>query len=158
MRLTKKNGTFPGLGEAPFDVAAFLTRPLVARLATAGPRVRPVWFLWEDDAFWVLTGPWSRLERRLAENPTFELVVDSCDLDTGTVHQVIARGLGRTTEFDAARGRRKLSRYLGKREKMWDPRFSLGAEGNRWALLEPTTLWAVDMSFRPVHNHETSQE
>ncbi|CAM5274868.1 hypothetical protein SPURM210S_06182 [Streptomyces purpurascens] len=35
-----------------FDVDAFLRRPLTARLATNGPTVRPVWFLWEEDAFW----------------------------------------------------------------------------------------------------------
>jgi hypothetical protein len=34
--------------EPPFDVAAFLAKPLVARVATAGPTARPVWFLWEE--------------------------------------------------------------------------------------------------------------
>lgn len=28
---------------APFDVDAFLTRPLTARLAAQGPTVHPVW-------------------------------------------------------------------------------------------------------------------
>jgi hypothetical protein len=40
---------------------AFLDRPLVARLVTmrrAGPAVRPVWYLWEDQRFWWLTGAW----------------------------------------------------------------------------------------------------
>jgi hypothetical protein len=44
---------------AAFDVDAFLREPLTARLATGGPTVRPVWFLWEEGAFWVLTGPWA---------------------------------------------------------------------------------------------------
>ncbi|GAA2570690.1 hypothetical protein GCM10010424_11970 [Streptomyces lienomycini] len=34
-----------------FDTDTFLRRPLTARLATGGPTVRPVWFLWEDGAF-----------------------------------------------------------------------------------------------------------
>ncbi|MFD5386748.1 pyridoxamine 5'-phosphate oxidase family protein [Streptomyces sp. NPDC127074] len=153
MKLTRDDdGTFPGLDKAPFDVAAFLARPLVARLATEGPRVRPVWFLWEDHAFWVLTGPWARLAERLARDPVFELVVDSCDLATGTVHQVIARGRGRVVDFDTDRGRRKLTRYLGEREELWDARFSLrgdpSARGTRWALLVPDTLWIADLSFR----------
>src|SRR4051812_13060153 len=38
-----------------------LNQPLTARIATCGPTVRPVRFLWEDGAFWVLTGPWARL-------------------------------------------------------------------------------------------------
>ncbi|CAM5662805.1 hypothetical protein SANTM175S_04023 [Streptomyces antimycoticus] len=105
MKLTRDDdGTFPGLDKAPFDVDAFLARPLVARLATEGPRVRPVWFLWEDHAFWVLTGPWALLEERLDRAPVFELVVDSCDLATGTVHQVIARGHGRVVDFDHGPG------------------------------------------------------
>jgi len=34
-----------------------LKRPLFAHLATAsehGPRESPVWFLWEDDAIWII--------------------------------------------------------------------------------------------------------
>ncbi len=48
------------LGSSPlrqdFDLDVFLEQPLVARLATAGPLIRPVWFLWEEKAFWWLTG------------------------------------------------------------------------------------------------------
>jgi hypothetical protein len=43
----------------PFDVDAFLAQPLTARVATSGPTVRPTWYLWEDGAFWILTGPWA---------------------------------------------------------------------------------------------------
>ncbi len=39
------------------SLEAFLAQPLVAHLATAGPTVTPIWFLWEDGAFWWLTGP-----------------------------------------------------------------------------------------------------
>ncbi|MEU1949360.1 pyridoxamine 5'-phosphate oxidase family protein, partial [Streptomyces sp. NPDC020125] len=118
-------------------------------------------FLWEDHAFWVLTGPWARLAERLARDPVFELVVDSCDLATGTVHQVIARGRGRVVDFDTDRGRRKLTRYLGEREELWDARFSLrgdpSARGTRWALLVPDTLWIADLSFRPPGEARTDR-
>lgn len=46
-----------------FDIDAFLEQPLIARLATVGPTVRLVWFLWERQAFWWLTGSWSALEQ-----------------------------------------------------------------------------------------------
>ncbi len=36
-------------------VDAILRRPLVARVATDGPTVRPVWFLWEESAVWWIT-------------------------------------------------------------------------------------------------------
>ncbi len=44
--------------QCPFDVDAFLMQPLVA-LASAGPSVRPVWFLWEEGAFWWITGSYA---------------------------------------------------------------------------------------------------
>lgn len=46
------------------DVAEFLARPRLAHFATVSadgrPRVRPLWFVWEDGAFWFTT----RLEAR----------------------------------------------------------------------------------------------
>jgi hypothetical protein len=149
VKAVRGKGGLGSLDGAPFDVAEFLARPLVARLATAGPVVRPVWFLWEDEAFWVFTGSWSLLPRRLAKNPEFELVVDTCDLRTGVTRQVIAGGRGDTVPFDSARARRKLVRYLGADESRWDPRFALPAgPGAVWARLVPDVLRAVDHSFR----------
>ncbi|GGZ39846.1 pyridoxamine 5'-phosphate oxidase family protein [Streptomyces poonensis] len=154
----RRGGTgFGPLPELPFDLAAFLAVPRVAHLATRGrngPAVRPVWFLWEDEVFWVITGTWSRLGQQLTADPRFALVVDSCDLATGEVRQVTAYGHGTVTAFGTERGRRKLRRYLGGREEAWDPRFRLdGAEEpspNRWARLVPDTLRIADLSFRPA--------
>lgn len=102
------------VGPHPFDVAAFLAKPLVARVASSGPTVRPVWFLWEDGAFWWITGDYSRLPRRLAEDPRVALVVDTRDLATLEVLQVTARGDAEVVPFDEARAKRKLARYLGR--------------------------------------------
>ncbi|WP_079162768.1 pyridoxamine 5'-phosphate oxidase family protein [Streptomyces canus] len=60
-----------------FDVESFLSQPLTARLATHGPTMRPVWFLWEEGAFWVLTGPWAKLFDHVRSNPRVALVVDA---------------------------------------------------------------------------------
>ncbi|MGI5467377.1 pyridoxamine 5'-phosphate oxidase family protein [Streptomyces sp. CA-132043] len=149
-----------GLGplpKLPFDLAEFLAAPRVAHLATQGtdgPVVRPVWFLWEDEIFWVITGSWARLEQQLTADPRFSLVVDSCDLATGRVRQVTAYGHGTVTAFDADRGRRKLRRYLGDQEKDWDIRFrpdaGATASPNRWARLVPDVLRIGDLSFRPA--------
>ena len=100
-----------------FDVHDFLSRPLVARVATAGPTVRPVWFLWEENAFWWLTGAYARLERRLAEDPTVALVVDTCDLATGQVLSVTCRGTAEVVALDRSRAVRKLTRHLGPRRR-----------------------------------------
>lgn len=140
-------------GGHPFDVDMFLALPLVARVATAAerPTVRPVWCLWEDGAFWWLTGDWSRLPGILQQDPRAALVVDTCDLDTGETRQVSARGRAEMLALDPARSYRKLSRYLGPDETTWDPRFSayLTMTDSQLVRLSPERLVAQDLSFRP---------
>jgi nitroimidazol reductase NimA-like FMN-containing flavoprotein (pyridoxamine 5'-phosphate oxidase superfamily) len=136
-----------------FDVDAFLSQPLVARVATVGPAVRPVWFLWEAGSFWWLTGPWTALAETLASNPEVALVVDTCDLSTGAVKQVVARGTAELAPFDHDRAIRKLSRYLGANVEDWDPRFRLDENRDReirFVRLTPRTLRARDLSFEPA--------
>ncbi|GIF75745.1 pyridoxamine 5'-phosphate oxidase family protein [Asanoa siamensis] len=141
-------------GNDGFDVEAFLARPLTARLATSGPTVRPVWYLWEDSAFWIITGRWWRVHAHVKADPRIALVVDECDLATGIVRQVIVRGRGELVPFDLPRGRRKLRRYLGVDESRWDPRFRL-ADGvadssqtkNAWLRIGVESLVAKDLSF-----------
>lgn len=137
----------------PFDVDSFLALPLVARVGTAAdrPAVRPVWYLWEEDAFWWLTGNWSRLPEILEQDPRVALVVDTCDLATGETRQVNARGRAEILALDPARTYRKLSRYLGPDEATWDPRFSayLTTTDTRLVRFSPERLVAQDLSFRP---------
>ncbi|GAA4546000.1 pyridoxamine 5'-phosphate oxidase family protein [Amycolatopsis samaneae] len=137
-----------------FDVDAFLARPLTARVATDGPTVRPTWYLWEDGAFWILSGPWSRLPDRVRASPRLAVTVDVCDLGTGLVRQVIARGAASVLPFDVPRGRRKLVRYLGEDERRWDERFRAylrddpAERGTVWVRLAPGWLKARDLSYR----------
>ncbi|MFG3530153.1 pyridoxamine 5'-phosphate oxidase family protein [Streptomyces sp. NPDC047917] len=131
----------------------FLSQPLTARIATDGPSVRPVWFLWEESAFWVLTGPWTKLFHRVSADAQIALVVDVCDIDTGLVRQVIARGRAELVPFDVPRGRRKLVRYLGTDESRWDSRFvrylhdDPEHRGTVWLRLTPSSLTAHDLSY-----------
>ena len=136
--------------DPPFDVDRFLAAPLVAHVAAAGPTVRPVWFLWEDGAFWWLTGSWSRLPQLVADDPRVALVVDSCDLATGRTLQVTARGRVDLQPLDAERARRKLRRYLGDDEDRWDERFRSATFDDPTAgflRLRPERLRARDVSF-----------
>ncbi len=136
----------------PFDLDAYLAQPLTARVAMAGPRVLPVWFLWEDNAFWIITGPWSRLLLIVREDPKIAICVDTCDLLSGRVRQVLARGTAELVVFDSTRGYRKLSRYLGADVSRWDGRFLryLNGEDNaQWLRLAPATITARDLSFEP---------
>ncbi|PSL06853.1 pyridoxamine 5'-phosphate oxidase [Haloactinopolyspora alba] len=136
-----------------FDIDTFLAGPLTARVATNGPTVRPTWFLWEDGAFWILTGPWARLAEHVRADPAVALVVDECDVVTGTVRQVVARGRAEILPFDVPRGRRKLARYLGDDESAWDARFrrylydDADERGTRWLRLRPESMTAQDLSY-----------
>jgi hypothetical protein len=139
---------------AGFDVEAFLAQPLTARVATNGPTIRPTWYLWEDGAFWILTGPWAKLLARVRTDPAIALVVDVCDTKTGQVQQVIARGDVEVAPFDVPRGERKLRRYLGPDETRWDARFRRylyddpADSGTVWLRLRPTTMTTQDLSYQ----------
>jgi hypothetical protein len=113
-----------------------------------------VWYLWEGDAFWIITGPWTRLPGRVRADPAVALVVDECELATGSVRQVSCRGSAELVPFDAPRGRRKLSRYLGTDETRWDPRFQRTLQvdpaetGTAWLRIHPDALVAKDLSYQ----------
>ncbi len=141
------------MADHEFDITAFLAQPLTARVATNGPTVRPTWFLWEDEAFWILSGPWGRLLDRVRADPAIALVVDVCHVASGLVRQVIARGRAEILPFDVPRGHRKLSRYLGADEWTWDDRFRRylhddpAERGTVWLRLRPSSLRTQDLSY-----------
>ncbi len=114
----------------------------MARVATNGPTVRPVWFLWEDGAFWWITGAYAKLPQRLAADPHVVMVVDTCDLDTGAVLQVIASGSAEVVAMNADRAVRKLARYLGGEIERWPERF-------RGVLTDPDARLAKLTPHRP---------
>jgi nitroimidazol reductase NimA-like FMN-containing flavoprotein (pyridoxamine 5'-phosphate oxidase superfamily) len=137
-----------------FDIDHFLAQPLTARVATSGPTIRPAWYHWEDHAFWFLSGPWAKLAEHINANPALAVTVDTCDIATGLVRQVIARGQAEIHPFDVPRGQRMLSRYLGPDEHQWDKRFrhylhdDPAGRGTIWIRLKPASLTAKDLSYR----------
>lgn len=142
------------MSEPAFDVDAFLARPLTARLSTNGPTVRPVWYQWEDGAFWVFTGPWAKWFTRVHSDPSIALIVDTCDLETGEILQVIAHGRVEIKDWDVDRGRRMLARYLGDDESSWPEEYRAylsepPIEGLSWVRLPPEKLISNDFGFEP---------
>ncbi len=139
---------------ADFDTDALLAQPLTARVATNGPTVRPTWYLWEEQSFWILSGPWAKLLGQVEADPILAVTVDVCDNSSGLVRQVTAWGRAEILPFDVARGRRMLARYLGPSESEWDARFRhyLNEDpivlGTMWIRMHPTSLKAVDLSYR----------
>lgn len=118
-------------------------------MATSGPTVRPVWYLWEDGAFWWLTDMKNVLARAVSAGGVISLVVDTCDIDTGEVIHVFARGTAELMPVDVGRAKRKFARYLGPDESRWDPRFvpSLSLDTTRMIRLVPERIQASDVSF-----------
>jgi nitroimidazol reductase NimA-like FMN-containing flavoprotein (pyridoxamine 5'-phosphate oxidase superfamily) len=143
----------PQRSEAPFDIDAFLALPLVARLVTTGPTVRPIWYLWEECSFWWLTGSHSRLAEIVQRDPQVSLLIDTCELESGQVRVVQARGPADVVPLDKGRAIRKLSRYLGPDEERWDPRFPNALYEDpttRLVRMAPRRIRAWDRSFRPA--------
>jgi hypothetical protein len=133
----------------PVDIEAFLARPLPARIATVGPTLRPVWFIFEEGAFWWLTETTTALARSIGRGERLVLVIDVCDLHTGEVIYVRAKGMGEILPVDRDRAMRKFARYLGPDVAIWDPRFEASLDGPtaRFARLVPEKITAADVSF-----------
>lgn len=134
------------------EVEEFLARPLTAHLATHGPHVRPVWFLWEEHAFWILTGPWSTVLRDVGRDPRVALAVDTIDLATGETRQLVATGTAEILPWEARRGWRMLRRYLGDDTESWEDRFQRyirGEQGSAWLRISVERPRLVDLSFVP---------
>jgi len=68
-----------GAGMSRAAREAFLSRPVIARLATSRddhPRVLPMWFLWDGTHVWMETNPSFPNARILRTNPYAALTID----------------------------------------------------------------------------------
>jgi hypothetical protein len=108
--------------------------------------------LWEDHAFWILTGPWSTVLRDVDRDPRVALAVDAINLATGETKQVVVTGQAEIRPWEADRGRRMLRRYLGDDEGVWDDRFRRymrGDDGSVWLRLSVERPRLLDLSYVP---------
>jgi Pyridoxamine 5'-phosphate oxidase len=136
------------------EVEEFLARPLFGHLSTAsaeGPRESPVWFLWEEEALWILgSRRTDTFPIRIECDPRCSVGIVDFDPASGRVQHVGLRGRATTEPFDTERARRLLSRYLGDDESSWDDRFRRTVEGRDQELLvrfTPETVVARDVSY-----------
>lgn len=136
------------------DVEEVLSRPLFAHLATAsedGPRESPVWFLWEDDALWIIgSRSTDTFPLRIERESRCAIGIVDFDRGTGLVHHLGFRGRATVQPFDVARARRLLCRYLGSDQTTWDRRFFHtleGQDGELFVRFEPETVVARDVSY-----------
>jgi len=141
------------------DVAAFLGRPLFCFLATVddgAPRVSPLWFLWEDDAVWIVADTQRTYPHRIEQNPETAIAIVDFDRTTGTVQHVGMRGRATVEPHDPSRAERLLAKYLGPERAEWDD--SRFPDPREWddtmatVRFDPDTVVARDQSYAPPSN------
>lgn len=155
MKIVQETGSHFDLGEdaARSLMEAVLSKPLFAHLATAsedGPRESPVWYLWEDEALWIIGNyKTDSFPRRIEREPRSAIGVVDFDAATGLVRHVGFRGHARLEAHDAARMKRLLKRYMGEPER-WDARFLeiLDDEDYIFIRFEPHTAVVRDQSYQ----------
>lgn len=154
MKIVQETGSHFDLDENTarrlFD--ELLARPLFAHLATvseSGPRESPVWFLWEDEAFWIIgNNQTDSFPKRIELEPRCAIGIVDFDVSSGTVQHVGCRGHAHLEAHDRDRITRLLSRYLGEVGE-WDPRFVKILDDTDYALIRfvPETVVVRDQSY-----------
>jgi hypothetical protein len=129
-----------------------LARPLFAHLATvaeSGPRESPVWFLWEDEALWIIGNEKTdSFPKRIELEPRCAVGIVDFDALSGLVQHVGFRGHGLREAHDRNRMTRLLTRYLGE-VTGWDPRFVKILDDAEYIFIKfvPETAVVRDQSF-----------
>jgi hypothetical protein len=141
---------------AGFDPGLLLNEPLMAALATqspAGPRLTPVWFLWEAGALWVPGDAGSHFVQRAGADPRVALDIVDYDNAAGRLLHLGYRGQAMVTaDGVAARFRRLLAKYLGPDPAAWNGWF-VGTvarpddPGTRFLRIEPESRFASNVSY-----------
>lgn len=134
-----------------------LYRPLFAHLATAsgqGPCESPVWFLWEDDALWIIGNyRTDTFPKRVEREPRCAIGIVDFDAARGLVQHVGFRGRAGLMPHDPERMKRLLSRYMGGLER-WDSRFVEILDDSDYIFIrfEPETAVVRDQSYELKEN------
>ncbi len=102
-------------------VNAFLDRPLIARVATAGadgrPHVVPVWYGWDGTAIWISSFASTRKIAQLRENPTISIAVDVAgegEKTSAVILEGVAELVAEPRELVAEKSTWIYKRYLGE--------------------------------------------
>jgi nitroimidazol reductase NimA-like FMN-containing flavoprotein (pyridoxamine 5'-phosphate oxidase superfamily) len=134
----------------------FLERPLFCFLATTEdglPRVSPLWFLWEDEAVWIIGNDEKTYPERVERQSRTALAIVDFEVTTGRVQHVGMRGTATVEPHDPARAERLLEKYLGADSEAWDREFF--GYPHEWGdemvclRFDPETVVARDQSYSP---------
>lgn len=132
------------------EAAAFLSRPLLGRLATASPdgqpHVVPVWYLLEGEELWISSFKSTRKVVDLRRNPKCAIVIDVENAEGGLTAVTIEGRAELVSEpHDEVRGiiERVYTKYLGVDGVLApDPQSWLNSPENLLIRLTPTRIKA----------------
>jgi len=138
-----------------FNSEALLTRPLMANLATLdveGPRNAPVWFIWEEDALWMLGSENGSSVRRLRADDRCAVEIVEFDRAAGILLHLGLRGRATIEPMSRPRFERLLDKYLGSDRSQWNPWFienvaCIDAPDGRLIRLAPETRFTNNVSY-----------
>lgn len=129
-----------------------LGRPLFcffAQQSADGPRLSPLWFLWEDEAVWIVARLNGRsYPERVERDPRSAVAIVDFDSETGRVEHVGMRGAASLEPYDEVRAHRLFAKYLGADPAAWPEMFlDFDAENYRLIRFDPETVVARDQSY-----------
>lgn len=134
------------------DVDTFLDRPLFcffAQQSDDGPRLSPLWFLWEDGAIWNVARLNGRsYPERVKRYPRTAIAIVDFDPGIGRVEHVGMRGNATLEPYNKNRANRLFRKYLGEEKSDW-PEMFIDFETDNYRLInfEPETVVARDQSY-----------
>jgi hypothetical protein len=109
-----------------FDPEEVLALPLMANVATVAsdgsPRNAPMWFIWEDDAIWLLGSAGGSSVGRLQVDARCAIEIVYYDNPAGVLLHLGLRGKATVEPMQPAMFRRLLAKYIGK-PASWNPWF-----------------------------------
>jgi hypothetical protein len=134
------------------EVDTFLARPLFcffAQRSGHGPRLSPLWFLWEEETIWNVARLSDRsYPERVNEYPRSAVAVVDFDPATGRVEHVGMRGRATIEPYDSGRADRLFEKYLGGQKTDWPEMFvDFDTDEYRFIKFEPETVVARDQSY-----------
>ncbi len=142
------------MGQA-FDPMDVLSKPLMANLATVtadgAPRNAPMWFIWENNAIWLLSSTTNRSAMRLHCDARCAVEIVHFDNQAGILLHLGLRGTATVEASNAEKFERLLSKYLGPKDS-WNPWFieniaRIDDANGRMIRLAPDTVFTNDVSY-----------